>query len=102
MSRVLIVAFLVVVFASGIPSQNQPASVVRSAGQVAREDAPCADQPKSFNELNALFNRGRRPAAVELTGFWVKIGQLTRNPGGLKPYVALDCAGLKQGPCSSG
>lgn len=38
------------------------------------QNAPCADQPKSFGELVDAFNAGQSPSPSQVNGVWVAIG----------------------------
>lgn len=65
---------------------------------VAQND-PCVDQPRTFKELAAAFENGRRPLASDITGTWVAIGSLNDPPPQSEfPQVRnLNCAGEKRG-----
>ena len=58
------------------------------------QNSPCVDQPRSFKELKASFEKGRRPLASEMTGSWVEIGDLNDPPGEVQ---SLNCSGEKRG-----
>lgn len=63
------------------------------------QNSPCASQPRSLSELTASFNKGRAPAAQELVGVWVEVGDFNN---GMQPlnneirphFRSLNCTGI--------
>lgn len=85
---------------TAVPAQAQNADSSNSPSKEIPRDfvpqnAPCADQPRSFKELDSSFKNGRRPLASEMTGTWVEIGDLNDPPGEVH---SLNCSGEKRGP----
>lgn len=52
------------------------------------QNAPCADQPKSFGELIDAFNAGQSPSPSQVNGVWVAIGFVDDSSS------SLNCSGV--------
>src|SRR2546429_8725198 len=59
---------------------------------------PCPGQPTSLSALKRQFNQARLPAAREMTGTWVAVGDFgaAASHGG-REFVSVNCVGLKRG-----
>ena len=55
------------------------------------QNAPCADQPKSFGELINAFNAGQSPSPSQVSGVWVAIGFMDDSSS------SLNCSGVTRG-----
>lgn len=63
------------------------------------QNDPCADQPRTFKELAASFQKGRLPLASDIAGTWVEIGNLN-DPPPQSPFPRfrnLNCTGERRG-----
>ena len=60
----------------------------------APQNSPCAGQPQSLKDLEASFDKGRRPLASEMTGDWVEIGHMIDRP--VDVPKTLNCSGVTQ------
>lgn len=58
------------------------------------QNAPCVGQPKSHRELAASFAQGQVPLASQLTGTWVEIGDIYKDPA---VGNSLNCSGVRRG-----
>jgi hypothetical protein len=58
------------------------------------QNAPCVGQPKSLRELAASFARGQVPLASQITGTWVQIGDIYKDPA---VKNSLNCLGVRRG-----
>ena len=101
----LMMSFVVGLSTFGLASRvafaqaKEPSAAAATSEEVRNELAaqvsPCADQPRSFKELKASFEKGRRPLASEMTGSWVEIGNIIDRPGAYVPRT-LNCSGVTQ------
>jgi hypothetical protein len=64
------------------------------SGNLAPQNLPCADQPKSLKELKNIFNAARFPSPSEVNGNWAAIGFVYGHP---YQKNSLNCAGVKRG-----
>jgi len=63
-------------------------------GHSIPQNAPCVGQPKSLRELAASFARGQGPRASQITGTWVEIGDIYKDPA---VGNSLNCSGVRRG-----
>ncbi len=90
-----IAALLVASPTTLVQAQNTTQSLSEKKPEDSRShNSPCAGQPRSFKELKASFDKGRRPLASEMTGTWVEIGDMTNRPSDVP---TLNCSGVTQG-----
>src|SRR5919112_2757396 len=54
------------------------------------QNVPCADQPRSIDQLVAAFGQGHSPGPGKANGTWVAIGFLSGS-------ASLNCAGITRG-----
>ena len=77
---------------------QSPTSAGTSSEEVPRyaipQNVPCADQPKSHRELAASFAQGKAPLASQITGTWVEIGDVYKDPA---VKNSLNCSGVREG-----
>jgi hypothetical protein len=73
-------------------------SAATSSEEIPRDaipqNAPCVDQPKSHREMAASFAQGKVPLASQMTGTWVQIGDVYKDPA---TKNSLNCSGIRRG-----
>jgi hypothetical protein len=58
------------------------------------QNAPCADQPRSFAALRRAFNAAKRPSVEEMRGTWIAIGMFGDARSHGKEFILVDCNGI--------
>jgi len=81
--------------AKGQESLAQDSKHAVPSRESGSQNHPCTGQATSRGELGMDFNRGQAPQLSQISGSWVEIGSVWRDPKSV--YRSLNCVGVKQG-----